>query len=72
MKKDIQIWRPEEQKIAPVYIILLPLLTQISVVGKELFGLLRHWEVFYNRVMTLCHYVKHVDICLEYTVGPET
>lgn len=72
MKKDIQIWRPKEQKIALVYTILLPLLTQIAVVGKKLFGLLLHWEVFYNRVMTLFHYVKHVDLCLEYTAGPET
>lgn len=36
----------EEQKIAPVYTILLPLLIQMFVMGKKLFGLLLPWEFF--------------------------
>lgn len=46
MKNDFHIWKSENWEIAPVCVILHPLLTQIFVVGEKLFGLLLQWEFF--------------------------
>lgn len=57
----------EEQKIAPVYTILLPLLIQIFVVGNKLFGLLLHWEFFIflkkegNDIVSLCQTCRYLS-----------
>lgn len=39
--------------------------------GWEVIWLIITLGVFQNRVMTLFHYVKHVDIYLGYTIGPK-